>query len=624
MERQGQEFDLVVVGGGHAGCEAALAAARLGCRTALVTPVASSIARMSCNPAIGGLAKGNLVREIDALGGEMGRAIDDTGIQFRLLNRSRGPAVRGPRAQADRASYAARMQQAVARQENLTVVAGFAGRILVDGPRVLGLELESGEAIRCRSLVVTTGTFLRGRMHVGSKRTEGGRVGEPAAKKLSGSLAELGLRLGRLKTGTSPRISSQSIDYKHLTIQNGDPEPVPFSFLTERIDRPQIRCHFTRTNPRTHRIVTDHLHLSPLHDGSIEAPGPRYCPSLEEKVTRFPDREGHLLILEPEGHESDIVYINGLSTSLPEEVQLDLVHSIRGLEEAKILQPGYLVEYDFVDPRQLGPDLQVDTVSGLFLAGQINGTTGYEEAAALGLIAGINAAAHLGACPAFTPSRSEAYIGVLVDDLVTRGTREPYRMLTSRAEFRLLLDIDSADRRLTPHGKAIGLVDNQRWERYLKKSRRVDKALRWIRSEPLHPSREMRRKVEETLGVRLGSQPLTLDRALVKATNGLDGLRELFPKSSALDGLDASGRGYIECQIKYDGYLRRQAAEVKRLARAEQRRIPSMFRYRGLPGLSAESVEKLEEVRPRTLGQALRIPGLTPAAVSILEVVLGR
>ena len=407
-------------------------------------------------------------------------------------------------------------------------------------------------------------------------------------------------------------------------MQHGDPEPVPFSFLTERIDRPQIRCHFARTNPRTHQLVTDHLHLSPLQDGSIEARGPRYCPSLEEKVTRFPHRDGHLLILEPEGYESDIVYINGLSTSLPVDVQLEIVHSIRGLEDAEILQPGYVVEYDFVDPRQLGPDLQVDAVSGLFLAGQINGTTGYEEAAALGLIAGINAAAHLDACPAFTPGRSEAYMGVLVDDLVTRGTREPYRMLTSRAEFRLLLDIDSADRRLTPHGRAVGLVDDQRWARFSRKRRQVDEALRWMRSEPLHPSREVRRKVEKTLGVRLGSQPLTLDRALVKAPRGLEGVRELFPASSALDGIDASGRGYIECQIKYDGYLRRQASEVRRLERAEQRRIPTAFRYRGLPGLSAESVEKLEEVRPRTLGQALRIPGLTPAAVSILEVVLGR
>lgn len=618
------EFDVVVVGGGHAGCEAALAAARLGCRTALVTPDRVSIGRMSCNPAIGGLAKGNLVREIDALGGEMGRAIDDTGIQFRLLNRSRGPAVRGPRAQADRTLYAARMRRAVEAQESLEIVEGFAGEVLAPGNRVEGLRLEDGREVTCRSLVVTTGTFLRGRMHMGKRKTEGGRVGEPAALRLSSSLRGLGLRMDRLKTGTSPRVSSQTIDYKLLIRQSGDRDPVPLSFMTEGIHRPQIDCYLTRTNPAVHELVRAHLHASPLHDGSIVSPGPRYCPSLEDKVTRFAERDSHPLILEPEGHESEIIYINGLSTSLPEPVQRELVRAIHGLENAEILQPGYLVEYDFVDPRQLGPDLQVRTVAGLFLAGQIDGTTGYEEAAGLGLLAGINAAAAVGAGPPFTLQRSEAYLGVMVDDLVTRGTREPYRMFTSRAEFRLLLDMDSADRRLTPHGRRLGLVDDERWYRFQEQRRLVDAALVWLRSKPLRPSRKLRQQVHESLGVRLGTQPITLDRALVKAPAGLAGVAQLFPGEQPLAGIQSAGLGYIECQIKYDGYLSRQESEVKRVARAEHRRIPEDFRYHGQPGLSSEVVEKLEQVRPRTLGQASRIPGLTPAAVALLEVLLGR
>jgi tRNA uridine 5-carboxymethylaminomethyl modification enzyme len=618
------EFDVVVVGGGHAGCEAALAAARLGCRTALVTPDRVSIGRMSCNPAIGGLAKGNLVREIDALGGEMGRAIDDTGIQFRLLNRSRGPAVRGPRAQADRKLYAARMRTAVEAQKGLEILEGLAGEVLAQRGHVIGLRLEDGCEVACRSLVVTTGTFLRGRMHVGKRRTEGGRVGEPAAVRLSRSLRGLGLRMDRLKTGTSPRIAAQTIDYKRLIAQMGDREPVPLSFLTESIQRPQIRCYLTRTNPAVHDLVRANLHHSPLHDGSIASPGPRYCPSLEDKVTRFAGRDAHPLILEPEGHDSEIVYLNGLSTSLPEPVQRELVRCIRGLEEAEILQPGYVVEYDFVDPRQLGADLQVRTVAGLFLAGQIDGTTGYEEAAGLGLLAGINAASAVGAGPPLTLQRSEAYLGVMVDDLVTRGTREPYRMFTSRAEFRLLLDMDSADRRLTPHGRRIGLVDDQRWQRFQDQRRRVDTALAWLRSRPLHPSHQMRQQVQDALGVRLGTQPITLDRALVKAPAGLAGVERLFPGEQPLADIQTAGLGYIECQIKYDGYLRRQESEVRRVARAEHRRIPDDFRYQGQPGLSAEVVEKLEEVRPRTLGQASRIPGLTPAAVALLEVLLQR
>jgi tRNA uridine 5-carboxymethylaminomethyl modification enzyme len=431
--------------------------------------------------------------------------------------------------------------------------------------------------------------------------------------------------MGRLKTGTSPRIDMQTVDFKRLIAQQGDEDPVPFSFLSDGITQPQIRCYLTRTNPRVHGLVRDHLHLSPLHDGSVQGAGPRYCPSLEEKLVRFPGREEHPLILEPEGYDSRVLYINGLSTSLPEPVQHSLVRGIRGLESAEILQPGYVVEYDFVDPRQLGPDLETRAVEGLFLAGQIDGTTGYEEAAALGLVAGINAAARLGACPGFTPGRSEAYLGVLVDDLITRGTREPYRMFTSRAEYRLLLDIDSADRRLTPHGRRLGLVGDERWARFRERRSRVDRALVWLRSQPLTPSRKARRQVQDALGFRLGSQPITLDRAVARSPVGLDGLRDLYPgDGSPLDGIDARGRGYIECQIKYDGYLRRQEAEVKRLSRSERRRIPAAFAYRGVPGLSAESVEKLEQVRPATLGQASRIPGITPAAVSLLEILLQR
>ncbi|MGD8374492.1 MAG: tRNA uridine-5-carboxymethylaminomethyl(34) synthesis enzyme MnmG [Acidobacteriota bacterium] len=622
--------DVVVVGGGHAGCEAALAAARLGCDTVLVTPRRDAIARMSCNPAIGGLGKGHLVREIDALGGEMGRAADDTGIQFRLLNRSRGPAVRGPRAQMDRAVYASRMQRAIAEQPRLRVVEGLAAEVLVHRPgtgrRVAGIALEDGGSIACRALVITSGTFLRGRLHVGTRSRAGGRIGEPASTRLSDSLAALGLRRGRLKTGTSPRLSLRTIDLDRLEAQSGDPRPVPFSFGTATIDRPQIACFRARTVAAAHDLVREHLHLSPLFNGAIDSRGPRYCPSLEDKVVRFPDRASHPLILEPEGYASDVVYVNGLSTSLPERVQRRIVRSLPGLEDAEVLRAGYLVEYDFFDPRSLGPDLAAREIPGLFLAGQIDGTTGYEEAAGLGLLAGINAAARAGACPSFIPGREEGYLGVMVDDLITRGAPEPYRMFTSRAEHRLLLDVDSADRRLTPHGRRIGLVDDTAWERYRDRRERSDRALAWLGSRTIAPSASMRRRAREEAGLELGERPIPAERLLARDGVAVEDILALLPpgEDSPLRRLDGPGRGHVECRAKYGGYLKRQEREIRRLAAAEARSIPAGFRYRDLGGISAESVEKLEEVRPRTLGQASRIPGLTPAALAALDVHLAR
>src|SRR3989441_4853341 len=520
-------FDVVVIGAGHAGCEAALASARMGCETALVTLDARAVARMSCNPAIGGLAKGHLVREIDALGGEMGRAIDETGIQFRLLNASRGPAVQAPRAQADKEAYSERMRRVVEATPRLTLVEGEACDLLVEEGALGGVALASGRVLLTTCAVVTTGTFLRGLLHVGLENRPGGRIEERAAVGLSESLARLGFPMSRLKTGTPPRVLKTSVDFDALERQPGDPEPVPFSFETDAITTPQVDCHITFTNPKTHALIRDNLGLSPLYTGRITATGPRYCPSIEDKVVRFADRDRHQIFVEPEGRDHPWIYLNGVSTSLPAEVQVEIVRSIRGLERAEMARAGYAVEYDFVQPTACRHTLETKSVRGLFLAGQINGTTGYEEAAALGLVAGINAGLQVKREPPPVLSRGEAYIGVLVDDLVLKGTAEPYRMFNSRAAYRLLLDIDSADLRLTGHGRRIGLVGDERYARFVARRDGVRSFERLLETLTLTPTEETRRRVEGTLGVRI-TEPTTPALLLRRCDVSLEGVERFL------------------------------------------------------------------------------------------------
>jgi tRNA uridine 5-carboxymethylaminomethyl modification enzyme len=608
--------DIIVIGAGHAGVEAAWAAAALGLDVVICTLSPDTVAQMPCNPAVGGTAKGHLVREIDALGGLMARAIDATGIQFKMLNRSRGPAVWSPRAQADKQLYGAWVRETLARTPRIHWVFGRAGRLTVGNGRLTGLVLESGEEWRCRAAVVTTGTFLNGRVHVGETQTPAGRVGEPSSTEFAASLRALGLTMGRLKTGTPPRLHRRSIDFGACVARGafieewGDPEPAPFSHLNDRIDRPRVPCFVLHTSDAVHDLVRDNIGRSPLYNGQISGIGPRYCPSLEDKVMRFPQRERHQLFLEPEGLDVDEVYVNGFSTSLPSDVQQRLVRALPGLQDAEMMRPGYAVEYDFVQPTELRPSLESKRVPGLFLAGQINGTSGYEEAAAQGVVAGLNAARACQSEEAVTLGRHEAYIGILVDDLVTKGCLEPYRMFTSRAEHRLLLRIDTADLRLTPRGRSVGLVGDAQWGRFEQRRARHHRNIVTLKNAR----------------VTVGADRMAGWDALKRPEVSIEqfGASQELPLEVAAGSCGALELVGLQTTARFEGYIRRQEAEVHRLERAEACRLPPGFPFEAVPGLSTEVVTRLRQVEPATLGQALRVPGVTPAAVAVIGAYLAR
>ena len=613
-----ETFDVIVIGGGHAGCEAASAAGRLGAETALVTLNLDLIGQMSCNPAIGGIAKGHLVREIDALGGIMGRVADRTGVQFRLLNRSRGPAVQSPRAQTDRALYRTEMRKMLEHTANLHLRQGMVVDLLVKNGKIFGVEMQDGRRMAARAVVIAAGTFLNGLVHTGRRCYTAGRAGEPASIELAETLKRLGFPVGRLKTGTPPRLDGRTIDWSVFQAQEGDERPVPFSFSTDKIEQPQLKCYVGYTNPKLHEMIRRNLSQSPLYSGQIKGIGPRYCPSIEDKVVKFADKERHQLFLEPEGHNTNEVYLNGFSTSLPAGLQQELVRMIPGLDEARIIRPGYAIEYDFVDPRELGPDLQCRRIAGLFHAGQVNGTTGYEEAACQGLLAGIGAANQVQGRPPLRMRREESYIGVLVDDLIKQGVDEPYRIFTSRAECRLALRHDNADQRLRRYGRDLGLVGDNDWERFNKKQDRIATVREALRNTRLRKADVGYSAALEMIGSDLGDAVTLSDLAKRPGvTTGM--IQKLLP----LDIMKRAHTGELEAALAdnlYAGYIRMQAATTQRLKHHDSIPIPAGLDFKTLDGLSHEMVERLERTRPLTFGEARAIPGLTPAALSTLYV----